>query len=111
MQPVYSVRVDTDDHSFLTNGFVSHNTEARLARLSTELLRDIDADTVELGPNYDESQQRAAGAAGALPEPAGQRLLRDRGRDGDQHPAAQPERVDRRGQGLHRQPRDRPRRA
>jgi DNA gyrase subunit A len=32
-------------------------TEARLARLSTELLRDIEADTVEWGPNYDESQQ------------------------------------------------------
>src|SRR3977135_2556518 len=32
-------------------------TEARLARLSTELLRDIDADTVEWGPNYDESQR------------------------------------------------------
>ena len=32
-------------------------TEARLARLSTELLRDIDADTVDFGPNYDESQQ------------------------------------------------------
>jgi DNA gyrase subunit A len=32
-------------------------TEARLARLSTELLRDIDADTVDFGPNYDESQR------------------------------------------------------
>ena len=32
VQPVYSLRVDTDDHSFLTNGFVSHNTEARLSR-------------------------------------------------------------------------------
>jgi DNA gyrase subunit A len=32
-------------------------TEARLARLSTELLRDLDADTVEFGPNYDESQR------------------------------------------------------
>src|SRR4029450_11464117 len=32
-------------------------TEARLARLATELLRDIDADTVEFGPNYDESQR------------------------------------------------------
>src|SRR3954451_7779426 len=29
-------------------------TEARLAHLSTELLRDIEADTVEWGPNYDE---------------------------------------------------------
>jgi len=32
-------------------------TEARLARLATEMLRDIDADTVDFGPNYDESQQ------------------------------------------------------
>src|SRR6476659_2338799 len=31
-------------------------TEARLARLATEMLRDIDADTVDFGPNYDESQ-------------------------------------------------------
>ena len=30
-------------------------TEARLGRLATELLRDIDADTVDFGPNYDES--------------------------------------------------------
>jgi DNA gyrase subunit A len=32
-------------------------TEARLARLATELLRDIEAETVEFGPNYDESTQ------------------------------------------------------
>src|SRR5215216_5412594 len=30
-------------------------TEARLSRLATEMLRDIDADTVDFGPNYDES--------------------------------------------------------
>jgi DNA gyrase subunit A len=30
-------------------------TEARLDRLATELLRDIDADTVDFGPNYDGS--------------------------------------------------------
>ena len=30
-------------------------TEARLARLATEMLRDIDAETVDFGPNYDES--------------------------------------------------------
>ncbi len=57
VQPVFSIRVESEDHSFLTNGFVSHNTEARLTRLSTELLRDIDADTVDFGPNYDESTQ------------------------------------------------------
>jgi len=32
-------------------------TECRLTRLATELLRDIDADTVDFGPNYDESRK------------------------------------------------------
>src|ERR687884_838543 len=32
-------------------------TEARLARLATEMLRDIDANTVDFTPNYDESPQ------------------------------------------------------
>src|ERR671917_2206499 len=31
-------------------------TEARLDRLATEMLRDIDADTVDFTPNYDESR-------------------------------------------------------
>ena len=57
VQPVYSLRVDTDDHSFLTNGFVSHNTEARLARIATEMLRDLDMDTVDFVPNYDGKKQ------------------------------------------------------
>jgi DNA gyrase subunit A len=32
-------------------------TEARLARIANEMLRDIDADTVDFGPNYDESRK------------------------------------------------------
>jgi DNA gyrase subunit A len=32
-------------------------TECRLSRIATELLRDIDADTVDFVPNYDESQR------------------------------------------------------
>jgi DNA gyrase subunit A len=58
VQPVYSLRVDTDDHAFISNGFVSHNTECRLSRMATELLRDIDADTVDFEPNYDESRRQ-----------------------------------------------------
>jgi DNA gyrase subunit A len=57
VQPVYSVRVETDDHSFLTNGFVSHNTEARLARLAEAMLEELGSDTVDFGPNYDESKR------------------------------------------------------
>jgi DNA gyrase subunit A len=57
VQPVYSLRVDSRDHSFVTNGFVSHNTECRLSRIATEMLRDIDADTIDYVPNYDESRR------------------------------------------------------
>src|SRR6059036_1703958 len=32
-------------------------TEARLARLAEEMLRELDADTVDFGPNYDESKR------------------------------------------------------
>jgi DNA gyrase subunit A len=53
VQPVYSLRVDTDDHAFITNGFVSHNTEARLTPLAMEMLREIDEETVDFIPNYD----------------------------------------------------------
>ncbi|WP_239107287.1 intein-containing DNA gyrase subunit A [Spirilliplanes yamanashiensis] len=52
-QAVYSIRVDTDDHAFVTNGFVSHNTESKLAPLAMEMLRDIDEDTVDFQDNYD----------------------------------------------------------
>ncbi|GAB1688375.1 intein-containing DNA gyrase subunit A [Krasilnikovia sp. M28-CT-15] len=53
VRPVFSIRVDTDDHAFVTNGFVSHNTESRLAPLAMEMLRDIDEDTVDMQDNYD----------------------------------------------------------
>src|SRR2546429_6506364 len=36
-------------------------TECRLTRLATEMLRDIDADTVDFKPNYDESRREPEG--------------------------------------------------
>src|ERR671935_2738893 len=42
-------------------------TEARLARLATEMLRDIEAETVEFGPNYDESQSEPLALPGRFP--------------------------------------------
>ena len=51
-------------------------TEAKLAPLAMEMLRDIDMDTVDFVPNYDQQPPGAARAAGALPEPARQRLVR-----------------------------------
>ncbi len=53
VQDVYSLRVDAADHAFVTNGFVSHNTECKMAPLAMEMVRDIDEDTVDFRPNYD----------------------------------------------------------
>ena len=56
--PVYSIRVDSDDHSFIANGFVNHNTECRLSRIAVRLLEGIDEDTVDFEPNYDGEHQQ-----------------------------------------------------
>ena len=79
-------------------------TEARLAKLATEMLRDIDADTVDFVAQLRRHPARADGPAVAVPQPARQRVGRDRGGHGHEHPAAQPARGDRRHGGLHRQP-------
>src|SRR6201993_5259234 len=42
-------------------------TECRLTRLATELLRDIDADTVDFVPNYDESRRQPDGLPARYP--------------------------------------------
>jgi DNA gyrase subunit A len=42
-------------------------TECRLTRLATEMLRDIDADTVDFGPNYDESRREPQVLPARLP--------------------------------------------
>ncbi len=78
------------------NAAAMRYTEIRLAKIAHEMLADIDKETVDFGPNYDGSRERAAGAADAAAEPAGQRLGRHRGRHGDEHPAAQPQRGRRR---------------
>src|SRR5947209_6932344 len=57
VQDVYSVRVDSADHAFVAGGFVNHNTECRLTPVAMEMLRDIDQDTVDFTPNYDQRGQ------------------------------------------------------
>ena len=41
--------------------------------LAMEMVRDIDEETVDFSPNYDGTPAGADGAAGAVPQPAGQR--------------------------------------
>src|SRR5258708_22085951 len=66
-QPVYSVGVDSACHSFVANGFVNHNTEAKLAAIADELLRDIDKDTVDFKPNYDNQTEEPTVLPARLP--------------------------------------------
>src|SRR5205807_4240283 len=44
---------ESDCHSFITNGFISHNTEAKLSHIAAEMLEDLDRDTVDFIDNYD----------------------------------------------------------
>ena len=71
-------------------------TECRMAPLAMEMVRDIDRGHGRLPAQLRRPRAGARRPAGALPEPAGQRLDRHRRRHGDQHPDAQPARGRRR---------------
>ncbi len=70
-------------------------TECRMTRIAGQMLADIDQDTVDFVPNYDESTIRADGAAHAHSQPHRQRFQRHCRRHGDQYSAPQPHRGDR----------------
>ena len=67
VQPVYSIRVDSEDHSFLAGGFINHNTECRMDQLAAVLLDGIDEDTVEFEDNYDGTEQQPSVLPARLP--------------------------------------------
>ena len=50
-------------------------TEARLAKLAEDLLKDIDKETVDFTPNFDDTRKEPL-AAGGVSESAGQRIVR-----------------------------------
>ncbi len=64
---VYSIKVKSDCHSFIANGFINHNTEAKLASIAEELLFDIEKNTVKFIPNYDESHKEPLVLPAKLP--------------------------------------------
>jgi hypothetical protein len=93
------------------NAAAMRYTEIRLAKIAHEMLADLDKETVDFGPNYDGSEKEPLVLPSKLPEPARQRLGRHRGRHGDQHPAAQPQRSRRRLPASAEEPRGVDRRA
>jgi DNA gyrase subunit A len=64
---VYSVRVESDDHSFLAGGFVNHNTEARMSAAAMLLVGELSEETVDFRPNYDGSLQEPTVLPAAFP--------------------------------------------
>ncbi len=52
---VYSIRVNSSCHSFVANGIINHNTEAKLSKIAVEMLEDIDKETVDFTPNFDDT--------------------------------------------------------
>ncbi|MCX6671003.1 MAG: DNA gyrase subunit A, partial [Euryarchaeota archaeon] len=50
---VYSLRVDSPCHSYIANGFINHNTETKMAKITKLMLQDIEKETVEWRDNFD----------------------------------------------------------
>ncbi len=79
-------------------------TEARLEALAEAMMADLDKDTVDFRPNFDETTEEPDRAADAVPEPARQRIDGHRRRHGDEHSAAQHARGHRRRHSSDRAP-------
>ena len=62
-------------------------TECRLTPIAQALLSELRDQTVNFRPNYASTDRGARSSAGPVSQPAGQRGVGNRGRDGDQHPA------------------------
>ncbi len=64
---VYSLKVDSECHSFTANGFINHNTEARMSKISKLMLQDIEKGTVEWIDNFDASLKEPVMLPAKLP--------------------------------------------
>jgi len=67
VQRVYSLRVESQCHSFCANGFINHNTEVRLAPIAEEMLADINKDTVDFVDNFDATLKEPSVLPAKLP--------------------------------------------
>lgn len=57
-QIVYSLKVDSKCHSFTGNGFINHNTEARLSKIAQDNILDgLNKNMVDFVPNFDDTEQ------------------------------------------------------
>ena len=67
IKKVYSIKIESYCHSFVGNGFINHNTEAKMSKISSLLLRDLEKDTVDWRPNYDATRKEPEVLPAATP--------------------------------------------
>ena len=67
-------------------------TECRLDRIAMELMQDIDKETVNFHPNFDETTEEPVVLAHSLAQFSAERIFRNRSRNGHECSAAQSER-------------------
>ncbi len=70
------------------NPAAARYTEARMTAAAEALMEGLAENAVDFRPNYDGTLEEPVVLPGGLSEPAGQRVIRHRGRHGDEYPAA-----------------------
>lgn len=68
IKTVYSLKVESQCHSFVGNGFINHNTEARMTNLAEEMLADLEKETVDWMDNYDATRKEPKVMPAKLPQ-------------------------------------------
>jgi len=54
VQNVYSVKVDSDCHSFVANGIINHNTEAKFSAFGDQMVAELSNQVVDYVSNYND---------------------------------------------------------
>lgn len=66
-QNVYSIRVNSKCHSFTANGFINHNTEAKLSKLAEFNMNGIQNGAVDFKSNYSDTLTEPITLPGIFP--------------------------------------------
>lgn len=66
-EDVFSIRVCGECHSFITNGIISHNTEARIERSAKDIYFTYNQLGIEYTPNYDNREKEPVFLTSPLP--------------------------------------------
>jgi len=66
-EEVYSIKVDSECHSFIANGIINHNTESRMTSYGYAMLNNMEKESVDFRPNFDDSLQEPTILPSMLP--------------------------------------------